>query len=216
MVGRRSRRRPVGSSRQTSVAVAPPAEPVAGTHGIDPTRPSLLGVGVVVWLSSELMFFAGLFAAYFTLRATNRRWPPAGAELATVRTAGATAVLIASSFAMHAAVRRAERGDRRGTVRWLLITAAMGLVFLGNQGLEYAELKFSVSTHAYGSIFYLMTGFHGLHVIGGIAFMVAVMVMIGGTTSDAPSRPPVTVCGYYWHFVDVVWVVMFATLYLLR
>ena len=178
-------------------------------------RPSLLGVGTVVWLSSELMFFAGLFAAYFTLRGSNDVWPPEGVELATLRTAAATVVLVSSSFTMHLAVRGAEHGDRRTAVRWLLVTIALGLVFIGNQALEYVELEFSISSHAYGSMFYLMTGFHGLHVLGGLAFMAAVIGLIAGR-SAAPAAPPVMVCGYYWHFVDVVWVAMFATLYLLQ
>jgi cytochrome c oxidase subunit 3 len=178
-------------------------------------RPSILGVGVVVWLSSELMFFAGLFGAYFTLRAENDVWPPDDVHLATARTAAATAVLVASSFTMHLAVVAAERADRRKLVRWLGVTAALGAVFLANQVLEYAELEFSISSHAYGSAFYLMTGFHGLHVLGGICFMIGVIGLVAGR-SQAPPGPPVTVCGYYWHFVDVVWVVMFATIYLVR
>ena len=179
-------------------------------------RPTLLGVGVVVWLSSELMFFAGLFAAYFTLRASSEVWPPPGAELATARTAVATAVLISSSFTMHLAVRAAEHGDRARAVRWLLATMGLGALFLTNQALEYVELPFSISTNAYGSMFYLLTGFHGLHVIGGIGFMAAVIAIIAGRTSRSPVAPPVTVCAYYWHFVDVVWVVMFSTIYILK
>jgi len=179
-------------------------------------RPSLLGVGVVVWLSSELMFFAGLFAAYFTLRASAQAWPPADTELATARTAVATLVLIGSSFTMHGAVKAAEAGRRPDAVRWLLVTIGLGTVFVANQALEYSELAFSISTHAYGSMFYLMTGFHGLHVLGGLGFMVAVIATIAGRSSQAPSAPGVTVCAYYWHFVDVVWVAMFATVYLLR
>ena len=148
--------------------------------------PSMLGVGMVVWLSSELMFFAGLFAAYFTLRASNahvaarrrragdrlaRRWPPR--------------CWSASSCTMHLAVRRSERGDRAGAValaaghRWRSVC-----VFLGNQALEYAELPFSISSHAYGSIFYLMTGFHGLHVHRRASCSWATVVgVIGGPTS---------------------------------
>lgn len=179
-------------------------------------RPSLLGVGVVIWLSSELMFFAGLFAAYFTLRSDTKLWPPADVELATARTAVATAVLLASSATMHMAVRGAEAGSRRLAVRWLLVTAALGAVFLANLGLEYAQAPFSISSHAYGSIFYLMTGFHGLHVIGGIGFMLGVIGVVAGRTSRAPAAPAVTVCSYYWHFVDAVWVAMFLTLYVLR
>jgi cytochrome c oxidase subunit III len=179
-------------------------------------RPSLLGVGVVVWLASELMFFAGLFAAYFTLRSSSDEWPPIDTELAVGRTAVATAVLITSSFTMHLAVRASESRDRTRSVRWLLVTMALGALFLTNQALEYAELPFSISTDAYGSMFYLLTGFHGLHVIGGIGFMAAVIAIIAGRTSRSPAAPPVMVCAYYWHFVDVVWVAMFATIYLLK
>ena len=88
---------------------------------------------------------------------------------------------------MHLAVRSSERDDRAGAARWLLITMALGLVFLCNQALEYSELPFSISSHAYGSIFYLMTGFHGLHVIGGIVFMATVVGVIAGGSSRAPS-----------------------------
>jgi cytochrome c oxidase subunit 3 len=179
-------------------------------------RPSILGVGVVVWLASELMFFAGLFAAYFTLRSSNEVWPPDDVELATARTALATAVLISSSFTMHLAVRASEARDRTGSVRWLLVTMGLGALFLANQAVEYAEAPFSISSHAYGSMFYLLTGFHGLHVLGGIGFMAGVIAVIAGRTSRAPAGPPVAVCAYYWHFVDVVWVAMFATIYLLK
>lgn len=168
-----------------------------------------------MWLASELMFFAGLFAAYFTLRSINDPWPPEGVELATGRTAVATVVLVASSGAMHMAVMAAGRDDRRGAIRWLGITALMGAVFLTNQAVEYAEATFQIDDHAYGSIFYLMTGFHGLHVLGGLVFMGAIAVAIAGR-SRAPAHETVEVCAYYWHFVDVVWVAMFATIYLVQ
>ncbi|HEY2814760.1 MAG TPA: cytochrome c oxidase subunit 3 [Acidimicrobiales bacterium] len=188
---------------------------VTGAPGTD-RRPSPLGVGVVVWLASELMFFSGLFATYFTLRATDSPWPPPGTELATARTALATLVLVSSSLTMHFAVKAAGSGNRTGAVRWLVITALMGMVFLSNQVTEYVQAPFSISSHAYGSIFYLMTGFHGLHVIGGLAFMAAVCVAISGRTSRAPAKSTVEVCAYYWHFVDAVWVAMFLTIYVLK
>ena len=178
--------------------------------------PSALSVGVVVWLASELMFFAGLFAGYFSLRSVNATWPPDDVHLATVRTALATVVLLVSSVTMHFAVAAAERDDRRSSIRWLGATALLGTLFLVNQALEYAELDFGIDDHAYGSIFYLMTGFHGLHVLGGVLFMGAVAAIVHGPSSRAPSGETVTVCGYYWHFVDVVWVAMFASIYLIR
>jgi len=179
------------------------------------SAPSTLGVGVVVWLASELMFFAGLFAAYFTLRSVNEVWPPDGVELETVRTALATVVLVASSGTMHVAVRAAEGGDRRRTVTWLAVTALLGALFLSNQVVEYAQATFQLDDHAYGSIFYLLTGFHGLHVLGGLVFMGAVAAVIAGG-SRAPAHPAVEVCGYYWHFVDVVWLAVFAAVYLVQ
>lgn len=197
---------PAGAGSATGV-------PPTGRDRTVPGRPSILGVGVVVWLSSELMFFAGLFGAWFTLRASSDVWPPDDVHLAVVRTAVATLVLVASSGTMHLAVVAAERGDRRRLVRWLAVTAGLGLLFLANQVAEYAELDFSIDSHAYGSAFYLLTGFHGLHVLGGVAFMVATIALVAGK-SEAPPGPPVAVCGYYWHFVDVVWVALFATIYL--
>ena len=194
---------------------AEPTPPSPSPQAQHQQAPSTLGVGVVVWLASELMFFAGLFGAYFTLRSINGEWPPDDLELETARTAAATVVLVASSFVVHLAVVAARRGDRRGAVRWLGVTGLMGAVFLTNQVVEYAAASFQIDDHAYGSIFYLMTGFHGLHVVGGLVFMGAVAIAIAGR-SRAPTYETVEVCSYYWHFVDVVWVFMFATIYLLR
>src|SRR3954452_16208814 len=101
---------------------------VTGTEQVA-RRPTPLAVGVVVWLASELMFFSGLFAAWFTLRASTKPWPPEGAELATARTAIATLVLLGSSFTMHLAHGAAKRDDRRGAVRWLAVTALLGALF---------------------------------------------------------------------------------------
>jgi cytochrome c oxidase subunit III len=177
-------------------------------------RPSVLGVGTVAFLASELMFFAGLFAAWFTLRAGTAVWPPEGVHLDVVRTGLATILLVGSSFTIHLGDKAAHRGDHEGAVRWVLITFALGTVFLVNQVLEYAELEFTHTSHAYGSIFYLMTGFHGLHVLIGLGIMVSVL-WVGTGRTRAPLSEPLTMTSYYWHFVDVVWVAMFATVYLL-
>jgi cytochrome c oxidase subunit 3 len=177
-------------------------------------RPSILGVGTVTFLASELMFFSGLFAAWFSLRSANDEWPPDGVELAVLQTAAATAVLIASSFTVHRAHRAADAGDRAGTVRWLLVTVLLGALFLTNQAVEYATVDFTMSSHAYGSMFFLMTGFHGLHVLAGIGAMLVVSWVVSGR-SRASLDQVVMVTSYYWHFVDVVWVAMFATIYLL-
>lgn len=188
----------------------------AATAGVrTERRPSILGVGTVVWLTSELMFFAGLFAAYFTLRSANPAWPPEDVELETVRTALATVVLVGSSFTLHVGVRAAEHGDRRTAIRWVLVTAGLGVVFLANQAAEYAAATFQIESHAYGSIFFLMTGFHGLHVVGGVVLMLVAVGVVAGR-SRAPTADVLGVTAYYWHFVDVVWVAMFSTVYLVR
>ena len=170
----------------------------------------------MVWLASELMFFSGLFAAWFTLRAASADWPPEGAELEVLRGALFTAVLVASSGTMQVAVWAAERGDRAKARRWLLLTAGIALVFLANQASEWLSLDFTPSSHAYGSAFYLLTGFHGIHVLGGVVAMGALLGRLAGPVEDPGAVPVVQVVGYYWHFVDAVWIAVFATVFLVR
>ncbi len=179
-------------------------------------NPSLVRIGMVVWLASELMFFSGLFAAYFFLRGGDAPWPPAGVELGTGRAALFTALLVASSGTVHMAGLRADAGDERGTRRFTILTILLGAAFLANQAAEWSGLNFTPTDHAYGSLFYLMTGFHGAHVLGGLFLLATSLVVATGRTSKAPLPSTVSVAIYYWHFVDVVWVAMFATLYVVR
>jgi len=179
-------------------------------------RPEMLTVGTVVWLASELMFFSGLFAAYFTLRASSAAWPPKGVDLDTASATVATLLLVLSSGTMQLGVRAVERNDRRSYARWLAVTFVLGAVFVAAQGRDWARLHFAVGSHAYGSAFYLMTGFHGLHVIGGL---VAMMVMGGRAASrrfGAMDLPSAEMLSYYWHFVDVVWIGLWATIFFIR
>ena len=176
----------------------------------------MLAVGTMVWLASELMFFGGLFAAYFALKAVATTWPPEGVELDALRGGLFTVVLVASSGTMQLAVWALERGHRARARRWIVVTASMAMVFLGNQASEWLSLDFTPSSHAYGSIFYLLTGFHGIHVLGGVLAMGAVLGRMSGRADDPGAVPVVQVIGYYWHFVDVVWVAVFATAFLIR
>jgi cytochrome c oxidase subunit III len=177
---------------------------------------SPLRFGTILFLASELLFFGGLFAAYFSLRSRTVPWPPDGVELATGLSAFATAILIASSVTFQVAVRRAERGDLRGMRRWTLPSFALGVVFLAIQALDWSELGFGVSTHAYGTIYLAMTGFHGLHVLAGLVLMVVVLGRAAQGAYRDGAADGVAGVGYYWHFVDAVWVALFATLFLLR
>ncbi len=182
-----------------------------------PDRTPVLTVGVVVWLASELMFFSGLFAAYFTLRATaGSDWPPSDVELEVLTSGLFTLGLVASSGTMQLAVRAIAAGRLPAFRGWLIATLVLAAAFVANQAHEWSSLEFSVSSHAYGSAFYVMTGFHGLHVLGGMLAMVLLLGRAGSRRFGAADTPAVEMVSYYWHFVDVVWIGMWATLFLLK
>ena len=194
--------------------------PAAYSHA-PANRPNLVSIGTIVWLSSELMFFAALFAMYFTLRAVNPEVWAAETELLNIPFASInTTILVLSSVTCQLGVFAAERGDVKGLRRWFIITFLMGSVFIGGQVWEYAELVhegLTLSSSAYGSAFYLTTGFHGLHVTGGLIaflFVLATTYVAKRFTPDQATRAIVT--SYYWHFVDVVWIALFFMIYVLQ
>jgi cytochrome c oxidase subunit III len=183
------------------------------------SRPSLLAVGTTIWLASELMFFGGLFASYFTIRAagTPASWPGTVIKLATGRDLGFTLLLVASSFTMQHAVIELDRGRRRAAAQWIGVTLFLGAAFLANQLVEWQEVPFRPSTSAYSSLFFIMTGFHGLHVLLGLVAMLGLLLRLAtATAGDRGAAPAATVVTYYWHFVDVVWIGLFVTLFYVR
>jgi cytochrome c oxidase subunit 3 len=179
-------------------------------------EPSPIRFGAVVFLASELLLFGGLFAAYFTLRAQTAEWPPAGVELDTRLSGIATIILIVSSFTFIAGLRAVARGALSRFVRWTCITLALGAVFLSIQVYDWTHVDFEISSNAYGTMYFSLTGLHGLHVAAGIVLMI---VLLGrraqGAYRDGTVDGPEAV-GYYWHFVDVVWIGLFATIFVLR
>jgi cytochrome c oxidase subunit III len=181
------------------------------------TPSSLLGM--VIFITSELMFFGALFGAYFTIRAQAGEWPPEGTPpIDAARTAVFTIFLVSSSFTQHLGVVAMRRGERDGLVRWTAITIALGVVFLLGQGLEYSELfdeGFTIGTNVFGTLFFTMTGFHGLHVAGGLLMLAIVGAKGRMGHFTAERHGPAEAVGYYWHFVDVVWLFLFLVLYLL-
>jgi cytochrome c oxidase subunit III len=183
------------------------------------TRPNMVSVGTIIWLASELMFFAGLFAMYFTARARSPEWPPEPTELNLPYALVFTIILVASSVTCQLGVFAAEQGNVYGLRRWFTITFVMGLIFVLGQANEYRQLVAegtSISSSTYGSVFYLTTGFHGLHVVGGlIAFVYLLIRSTMGRFTPAQATSAIVV-SYYWHFVDVVWIGLFATIYLIR
>jgi len=193
-------------------------------------RPNIVAVGTIVWLGSEVMFFAGLFAIYFTLRSlAPDLWNSETALLNVPFSAVNTCVLVASSITCQMGVFAAEKLRPRrtswklsewGMVEWFFVTYVMGAIFVIGQIFEYATLvgeNVALDSNAYGSAFYLTTGFHGLHVTGGlIAFLLVIgraYVVKNFTHKDATTA---IVVSYYWHFVDVVWIALFFIIYVLQ
>lgn len=180
-------------------------------------RASPLTVGTIVFLASECMFFSGLFASYFTLREISTGpWPPPDVHLPVVRAGIFTTLLVFSSVTMQLAVRAIARGNKDAFRRWVIATAILGIAFIGNQAVEWMEAPFSASSHAFGSLFFTMTGFHGAHVTGGIIAMAVLLGRAGMSRFGKADLPSVEVVSYYWHFVDVVWVIMFSILFFIQ
>jgi cytochrome c oxidase subunit III len=173
-------------------------------------------LGMVVFVASEAMFFATFFGAYFTIYSVNPVWPPAGfprlkPELATVL----TVVLVSSSVTLQLGVRAIRRGRTRILLPLLGLTILLGATFLGLQLYDYSLLEFGVRDGIFGSLFYVMTGLHMAHVFGGVVFLVLVLVQVlSGQLTDA-SHDSLEAGSIYWHFVDVVWICLFTTFYLL-
>jgi cytochrome c oxidase subunit 3 len=182
-------------------------------------RPNITSVGTIVWLSSELMFFAGLFAMFFSIRAAAPElWEEHTPHLNVLFSLPFTIVLLLSSITCQLGVFRAERGDVYGLRRWFTITFLMGLTFVLGQVIEYGNLVqegIKINADGYGSMFYLTTGFHLLHVIGGlIAFIIYLIRTTMGRFTRAQASSAIVV-SYYWHFVDVVWIALFAMIFFL-
>ena len=170
---------------------------------------------------SELMFFAGLFSIYFTARAQNvGEWPPPPTELNVPYALVVTVVLVASSFTCQFGVFAAERGDVFGLRRWYVLTLVMGTIFVLGQVNEYrvlvTEHHTTLSSSAYGTVFYLATGFHALHVTGGLVAFVFLLIRTKLSKFTPAQATAAIVVSYYWHFVDVVWVGLFAVIYFIR
>lgn len=204
---------------------------VVAQHKIN--RPNLVAVGTIVWLSSELMFFAALFAMYFTTRAVQGPsiWSEATEVLNIPFAALNTTVLVLSSVTCQFGVFAAERfqAKRTGSIfkiknwgmrEWFALTFLMGSFFIAGQIFEYASLTeegLAFSTNAYTSVFYLATGFHGLHVTGGlIAFLIVIVRVAKARRFTHNQATTSIVVSYYWHFVDVVWIALFAAIYLIK
>ncbi|WP_245993345.1 cytochrome c oxidase subunit 3 [Xylanimonas allomyrinae] len=212
----------------TETAAAPAARPHVSVN-----RPNPVSVGTIVWLASELMFFAALFAMYFTIRSVMdpAEWAAQTDKLNIPFAFANTTVLVLSSATCQLGVLAAERfkparsgriwqAGQWGMHEWMTLTYVMGAIFIGGQLFEYASLVregLTISSSAYGSVFYLTTGFHGLHVLGGlIAFLFLLGRSFAAKRFGHHEATTAIVTSYYWHFVDVVWLALFAVIYLAK
>ena len=193
-------------------------------------RPNGVAVGTIVWLGSEVMFFAGLFAIYFTLRAMNPElWAEQTSKHNFTFALINTSILVLSSFTAQAGVFAAERMQPRrtgwspakwGTVEWFFLTFFMGATFVAGQAYEYAVFVsegVTLASDPYGSAFYLATGFHGIHVaLGLFAFLLVIGRIYAVKNFTHKEETTAVVVSYYWHFVDIVWIILFYIIYVIK
>jgi cytochrome c oxidase subunit 3 len=199
-----------------SVAEHNPVAGFAHDHRGGISNPIL---GMLLFICSEVMFFSGLFAAYFNVRATTTPWPPAGEHFNLHAepwyALGLTIILVISSFTCQFGVWAIRRGDRTGFIRNMSFTVVLGIVFLIGQVYDYSTIGFGLSDGTFGTTFYTLTGFHGAHVFGGVVMLSVILYRGLAGQFSAQHHDAVEAASLYWHFVDVVWIALFSTLYFL-
>ena len=197
------------------------ASPMSGQAATLPHAAYLAGSRTVGWwgmvllILTEATLFAALVSSYFFLRFNSPTWPTGMIArpdlwLALIN----TVILLSSSWPMQMAVRNSRRGDRRGLQIGLAMALGLGVLFLILQGVEYARTAFTPQTNVYGSLFFTITGLHGLHVLGGLGLATVVLIRAGLGHFNERRYQAVENTALYWHFVDAVWIVIFASLYL--
>jgi cytochrome c oxidase subunit 3 len=195
--------------------------PANKSSRLDPTT-----LGMLLFIASEAMLFGSFFAAYFFVRVVNpdatiiepdrwQTWPPEPFEFPVFVAGVNTAILVTSSFTIHWAVQAIRRGNRRGLQAGLVATIALGLAFLLTQAVEYAHVGFNTGDGAFASVFFGLTGLHGAHVAVGLSLLIIAAVRAFRGHYSPEHYHGVEIPGIYWHFVDVMWIVVYATVYLL-
>jgi cytochrome c oxidase subunit III len=173
-------------------------------------------LGMLLFIISEVMLFGAFFTAYFFIRVVgNAEWPAEGEELPRAIAGVNTAILLSSSFTMHWALEGARNENRAALKVGILTTFLLGLTFLTVQINEYWHIGFAPSENAQGSIFYSLTGLHGAHVFVGLTLLAMATIRSFRGHYSAKEHRGVEVPGIYWHFVDVMWVIVFTTIYVL-
>ncbi len=191
----------------------PAATPAAAHHE---EHPDLRVWGLLTFLASESLMFGGLFATYLIFYSTYKNWPPEGTEVELLLPAINTIILVSSSFVIHMGDVAIKQNDVAGMRKWYGLTAIMGIIFLGGQVYEYLNLGYGLQTNVFSNCFYLMTGFHGLHVFIGVLLILGVIWRSRRSGHyNASKHTGIEMAEIYWHFVDIIWIVLFTLLYIL-
>jgi cytochrome c oxidase subunit 3 len=174
-------------------------------------------LGMFMFIASEIMLFGSFFTAYFFVRVVNNppSWPPEGFHLPVYVAGINTAILVTSSFTMHWALTSIKRGNRAGLKAGLVLTFLMGFTFLATQITEYARIGFQPGDNAFTTIFFCLTGLHGAHVFVGLTILLAMTMRAFRGHFSPDHHHGVEIGGIYWHFVDVMWIVVYTTVYLI-
>ena len=172
--------------------------------------------GLLTFLASESLMFGGLFAAYLIYRANSGVWPPEETEVELLLPTINTIILVSSSFVIHKGDTAIKKNDISGMRLWYLVTAIMGIIFLGGQVYEYLTLGYGLTTNVFSNCFYVMTGFHGLHVFVGVLLILGVLWRSRRAGHyHGEKHVGIEMAEIYWHFVDIIWIVLFTLLYIL-
>ena len=177
---------------------------------------SPMKLGMIFFLISEAFLFGSLFATYYYLRAESPVWPPAGVQLDNVLAAVNTLLLLSSSGVIWWAGRAIRKNNEGGLAIGLALTIILATAFLGITGFEWTHESFRPWTSAYGSTFYTLTGFHALHVFGGVLLLLSLLVRTLRHEFSSRNYTTVDVGSLYWHFVDFIWIIVFTTLFIVR
>jgi cytochrome c oxidase subunit 3 len=173
-------------------------------------------LGMLLFIGSEIMLFGSFFTAYFFVRVVNKYpWPPHGEHLPVFVAGVNTCILVTSSFTMHWALTSIKRGNRAGLKAGLVLTFLMGFTFLATQITEYARIGFQPGDNAFTTIFFCLTGLHGAHVFVGLTILLAMTMRAFRGHFSPDHHHGVEIGGIYWHFVDVMWIVVYTTVYLI-
>jgi cytochrome c oxidase subunit 3 len=197
-----------GATSTLGAGASPPGSGHPGGHNL---------TGMVIFLCSESVIFLAFFAGYAVLKLSSPVWLPAAVEGLEVRSPLInTIILVSSSFVAYGAERQLQRDNLWGFRALWLLTMAMGTYFVVGQAVEWRGLAFSLHDGVFGGSFYLLTGFHGLHVITGILLMGLMLARSFRPGNFAGGEAGVTSVSLFWHFVDVIWIMLFALIYLWR